>query len=128
MTRAMHMCCGYPDRIDNPDYPKADHRVYHDLVAALDGKVDAISIEDAHCHNDLSLFGRFRDSVAIVGLFGIASSRVESVEEIQARLMQILTVLPREQVIAAPDCGLGFLGHDLAVEKLGNLVKAAMRA
>ena len=40
------MCCGYPDRIDNPYYPKADHMVYHDLVEALDGKIEALSIED----------------------------------------------------------------------------------
>ena len=23
VTRTVHMCCGYPDRLDNPDYPKA---------------------------------------------------------------------------------------------------------
>ena len=127
VNRTMHMCCGYPDRIDNPDYPKADHRVYHDLLAALDGRVDAISIEDAHCNNDLSLFECVRKSVAIVGVFGIASSRVESADEIQHRLEQILAVLPSERVIAAPDCGLGHLGSDLAVKKLRNMVEAASR-
>ena len=36
VVRTVHMCCGYPEHIDQPDYPKADHQVYHQLVAALD--------------------------------------------------------------------------------------------
>ena len=127
VNRTTHMCCGYPDRIDNPDYPKADNRVYYDLLSALDGRVDAISIEDSHCNNDLSLFEHFRKSVAIVGMFGIARSRVESADEIQRRLEQILAILPSERVIAAPDCGLGHLTSDLATRKLRNMVEAAAR-
>jgi methionine synthase II (cobalamin-independent) len=125
ITRTMHMCCGYPDRLDNPDYPKADPQVYHDLVTALDGRVDAISVEDCHCHNDLSLFEKFRVSTAIVGLVDVAVSRVETVAEMTARLNDLLQILPPERLIAAPDCGLGFLGHDLAMIKLRNLTAAA---
>ncbi|MFQ5438315.1 MAG: hypothetical protein ACE5DK_05720 [Paracoccaceae bacterium] len=125
VTRISHMCCGYPDRLDNPDYPKADHGVYHRLVDALDGRIDALSIEDCHCKNDLSLFTRFNRTTAIVGFVEIAVSRIEPVEEIVARMKQVLSVLPQERVIAAPDCGLGFLGRDRAVAKLTNLVEAA---
>lgn len=125
VTRTAHMCCGYPDRIDNPDYPKADHRIYHQLVEALDGKIDALSIEDCHCHNDLSLFEKFHKTAAIVGVVDIASSHVETVEDITARLRELLQVLPPERLIAAPDCGLGFLGHDLSLVKLANMCTAA---
>lgn len=127
VTRTSHMCCGYPDRLDNPDYPKADHQVYHDLVAALDGKIDALSIEDCHCHNGLDLFEKFHRTKAVVGFVDIASSRVETVDEIVARMRQVLQILPAENVIAAPDCGLGFLGRDLAVVKLRNMCQAAKR-
>ncbi|MGI9605348.1 MAG: cobalamin-independent methionine synthase II family protein, partial [Acidimicrobiales bacterium] len=85
VTRAMHMCCGYPDRLDNPEYPKADHMAYHVLVEALDGKVDAMSVEDCHRHNDLSLYEKFTRSAAIVGFVDVAVSKVESVGEIAAR-------------------------------------------
>jgi len=125
VTRVSHMCCGYPDRLDNPDYPKADHRVYHDLVAALDGKIDQLSIEDCHCHNGADLFEKFQKTTAIVGFVEIASSRIESVEEIRTRMRELLEILPAERLIAAPDCGLGFLGRDLAMRKLGNLCAAA---
>ncbi len=125
VMRTSHMCCGYPDRLDNPDYPKADHMVYHQLVEALNGKIDALSIEDCHCKNDMELFERFTKTTAIVGFVEIAVSRVEPVEEITARMRQVLEVLPPERLIAAPDCGLGFLGHDLTIQKLSNLCTAA---
>lgn len=125
VTRISHMCCGYPDRLDNPDYPKADHAVYHDLVTALDGRIDALSIEDCHCHNGASLFEKFQHTKAIVGFVDIAVSRVEPVEEIVERMKSVLGILPPDRVIAAPDCGLGFLGRDLAVRKLRNLAIAA---
>ena len=37
VVRTVHMCCGYPNRLDNPDYPKADNDIYDrlaDLVEA----------------------------------------------------------------------------------------------
>ena len=43
VVRTAHVCCGYPACIDNPDYPRADHMVYHDLVETLDGKIEALS-------------------------------------------------------------------------------------
>jgi 5-methyltetrahydropteroyltriglutamate--homocysteine methyltransferase len=125
VTRTMHMCCGYPDKLDNPSYPKSDHMVYEPLVEALDGKMDAISIEDCHCHNDLSLYEKFTKSTAIVGFVDVAVSRVESVEEIVDRMQQILEVLPPERLIGAPDCGLGFLGLERTMLKLRNLCGAA---
>ncbi|MEM7439833.1 MAG: cobalamin-independent methionine synthase II family protein [Pseudomonadota bacterium] len=124
-TTTVHMCCGYPDRLDNPDYPKADHAVYHALVDALDGVVDMISIEDCHCHNDLTLFERFKRSTAVVGFVDVAVSGVEPIDAITARMRDILQILPPDRLIGAPDCGLGFLGTDLALRKLKNLSVAA---
>ena len=56
LTRTMHMCCGYPDRLDETDYAKADPEVYRRLAGAVEAStVDAVSIEDTHRHNDLAL-------------------------------------------------------------------------
>ena len=125
VVRTAHMCCGYPDRIDNPDYPKADHMVYHDLVEALDGKIEALSIEDCHCKNDLELFEKFKKTTAIVGFVDISVSKIEVVDEVVERMKYVLQVLPQERLIAAPDCGLGFLGTRLSMEKLTVLCDAA---
>ena len=86
-----------------------------------------MSVEDCHRHNDLSLFEKFKKSTAIVGFVDVAVKRVEPVEQIVARMEQVLGVLPPERLIGAPDCGPGFLGTDLAMQKLRNLCIAAGR-
>ena len=125
VTRVMHMCCGYPNKLDDADYPKADQDAYVRIARAVDGVVDQISIEDAHRHNPAELFPLFERSALIVGFITVASSRVEPVDEIRARMDDVLAHVPAERLVAAPDCGLGFLGRDLAMTKLRNLSQAA---
>lgn len=128
VTSVVHLCCGYPDKLDDTDYPKADPQSYLRLAGALDGRVDEISIEDAHRHNPDELFERFEASKLIVGLVRIASSAIEPVDAIARRISHVQSLLPDGQLIAAPDCGLGFLGRDLAVAKLQHLARAAALA
>lgn len=125
VTRVMHMCCGYPNRLDDTDYPKADQDSYIQIARQVDGIADQISIEDAHRHNPETLFSLFDRSSLIVGFVTVASSRIEPVEEITTRMQTVLQHLPPERLLAAPDCGLGFLGRDLAMQKLRNLSEAA---
>ena len=126
VQRVMHMCCGYPDRLDRDDYPKAEREAYVRLADAVEGScVDAVSLEDAHRHNDLALLERFATTRVILGVVAIAKSRVEPVEEIRARLAAALEHIEAARLIAAPDCGLGLLGRDLARGKLANLCAAA---
>ena len=126
VTRVMHMCCGYPGHLDDVDYHKADRQAYFQLAKAIDNSsIHQVSIEDAHRHNDLSLIEQFSNTTVIVGVVAIAKSRVETVEEVAARLTEILQHIDAERLIAAPDCGLGILGPELAVEKLKVLCTAA---
>ena len=125
VNRVVHMCCGYPRYLDDVDYPKADQGSYVRIAQAVDGIADQVSIEDAHRHNPADLFALFEKSALIVGFVTVASSRVEPVEEIRTRMQEVLEHLPSERVIAAPDCGLGFLGRDLAMTKLRNMCDAA---
>jgi 5-methyltetrahydropteroyltriglutamate--homocysteine methyltransferase len=126
VTKVMHMCCGYPNHLDQTDYHKADPQAYFDLAAAVDeSAVDMVSLEDAHRHNDLSLLDRFAKTTVILGVVAVARSRVETVEEVRGRLQAALRHLPAERLVAAPDCGLGFLGRDLAMRKLRVMCEAA---
>ncbi len=125
-TTVMHMCCGYPNYLDEAAYQKAERQVYFDLAAALDDSiVEQISIEDAHQYNDLSLLEHFQRSSVIFGSFTVASSKVESVEQIRERLRLALNHIDVERLVAAPDCGLGLLGRDLAMQKLKAMCEAA---
>ncbi len=126
VTRIVHICCGYPDHLDDKVYHKADPSSYFRLATSLDrSSVHQVSIEDAHRHNDLALLERFRDSTVILGTVAIAQSRVETEEEISGRLMAALDHIDRSRLAVAPDCGLAMLGRDLAMAKLQAMCAAA---
>lgn len=102
VVRTLHICCGYPDRLDNEDYPKAPRDAYFELADAIErSSIHAVSIEDAHRPGDLGLLERFRSTLGHIE---------------PARL------------VAAPDCGLGLLGRDAARAKLAAMCAAARLA
>ena len=126
VTRTVHICCGYPEHLDQEDYVKAAPETYFDLAAALDAAaVDAVSIEDAHRPNDLVLLERFAKTTVILGVVAIAVSRIEAVEAIADRLRRALEHIDAARLWAAPDCGLAMLPRGLARQKLANLCTAA---
>ena len=126
VVRSMHMCCGYPDALDSPDYPKAPKEAYFQLAEAVDrSSVMAVSLEDAHRRNDLSLLERFASTTVILGVIAIAKSRVESIDEVRTHLAEALEHIDAKRLIAAPDCGLGLLGRELTLAKLRILCAAA---
>jgi 5-methyltetrahydropteroyltriglutamate--homocysteine methyltransferase len=128
VQRIVHLCCGYPRHLDQPDEDvyKADPAAYFELAEALDqAEVDAISIEDAHRPSDLRLLELFERSTVILGLVAIAKTRVEPVEEIRARLAEAMLHIDRDRIIAGPDCGLGMLDLETTTSKLVNLTAAA---
>ncbi len=62
VTKVIHMCCGYPDHLDDEDYKKADPNSYHQLASEVDElNIDQVSIEDAHCHNNLELLEKYAE-------------------------------------------------------------------
>ncbi len=120
------MCCGYPGHLDDEDYLKAGADSYFRLAEAIDGScIDQISIEDAHCHNDLALLEKFRASTVILGSVAIAQSRIASPEEIAGRLTAALEHIDPDRLMVAPDCGLMMLDRELAMTKLQNMCAAA---
>ena len=126
VNRVMHMCCGYPDHLDDEEYHKADPMAYFRLASAVDrSSVHQVSIEDAHRNNRLALLEEFRKSTVILGTVAIARSRIEQETEIAARLSAALHRIDRNRLMVAPDCGLAMLGRDLAIAKLKAMCAAA---
>ena len=124
--RVVHVCCGYPDVLDAEDYPKAPKEAYFELAGVLDEvAIDAVSIEDAHRPNHLGLLERFARKKVILGVIAIARSRIEEIEEVRDRLRAALEHIDAQRLLAAPDCGLGLLGRELAQAKLKVLAEAA---
>lgn len=126
VTRTVHICCGYPDRLDRDDYPKADPDAYFRVADALEeSSVQWLSLEDAHRHNDLSLLERFKTTTIIFGVVAVAKSRIEEIDKIRERLRAALSHIDKARLVAAPDCGLGLLSRTQAQEKVRNLCSAA---
>ena len=105
---------------------KPTHSLTSDIADAIDqSSIDEVSIEDAHRHNDLSLLENFKKTTIILGVIAIAKSRVETVEEVRDRLKAALNHIDANRLVAAPDCGLGFLTREMSVAKLKILSDAA---
>ena len=125
IEKITHICCGYPDKIDAVDYPKAPLNSYKKIAKELDRSIiDTVSIEDAHRYNNLEFLEDFANTKIIFGLIKIASSQTEVVDEIINRINEALKHTTKDQLIGAPDCGLGHLPRDLAKTKLKTLVEA----
>ncbi|MEM7531784.1 MAG: cobalamin-independent methionine synthase II family protein [Chloroflexota bacterium] len=126
VTRTVHMCCGYPDELDQADFMKADRNAYHWLAEGIEqSSIEAISLEDAYEHNDLRLLEVFKTTTVIFGAVGIARSRIETVEEIQERLNAALDHIDADRLMVAPDCGLNMLSPAMIEGKLRNMAIAA---
>ncbi len=126
VRKIVHICCGYPNFLDEEDYKKADPDSYHQLAHEMDQlNFDQISIEDAHCANNLKLLELFEKKTIIFGTIAIARSRLESVEEVTGRIKGALEHIDRDRLVIAPDCGLGFLSEELAAAKLDVMCQAA---
>ena len=126
VVRTVHMCCGYPDELDQADFMKADRDAYLTLAGEIEkSTIQAISLEDAYQHNDLTLLEHFKTTTVIFGAVGIARSRIETVEEIAGRLNTALHHIDASRLMVAPDCGLNMLTGEMIKAKLTNMVLAA---
>lgn len=126
IVKITHICCGYPDKLDAIDYPKAPLQSYIELAAPLnDSIIDEISIEDAHRHNQLNLFEIFSKKRIILGVIKIANSKLEIYDEVKSRVKKVTEHIDKERLILAPDCGLGFLPNQLCSDKLKVLTNVA---
>lgn len=121
----IHICCGYPTHLDEHDYKKAENNSYMILADRLDktNNIKAISIEDAHKHNCMDLFNKFKNKILILGVINVCTSKLPDINNTVKRIKQILKIIPKERLYLAPDCGLGFLSWNDAIERLEMLDK-----
>lgn len=128
VKRIVHMCCGYPDFLDDENYKKADPQSYFLLSEMVDkAKFDQLSIEDAHCLNDLKLLELYPNKSIIFGAIAVARSQIEDVDSVVNRIQEALKHIDRDRLIIAPDCGLGLLSPEQAEAKLKIMVAAASK-
>ena len=128
INTTVHLCCGYPQYLDQESFHKADDTSYPQVLPLLEETgVKYASIEDAQCNHDLSYLANLRNLNIVLGVVAIAKSKLETVDEICSRVDEALKYIDKSKIVLAPDCGLGMLSEDLAIKKLSNMVAAANR-
>jgi 5-methyltetrahydropteroyltriglutamate--homocysteine methyltransferase len=116
---AVHLCFGYAHVVH--DKPSG----YSFLPQLADSIADQISIEAAQPNLDLGILRDLAGKTIILGVIGLGDARVESAEEVAARIRRGLAHVPPERLIPAPDCGMKYLDRAVAFGKLASLAAGA---
>jgi 5-methyltetrahydropteroyltriglutamate--homocysteine methyltransferase len=118
-TTAVHICFGYAAIIH--ERPEG----YSFLPELAGSPVQQISIETAQSGLDLGVLRDLTDKTIILGVLDLSDPAVESAETVAGRARRALELLPPEQVVLAPDCGLKYLPRDAAEGKMRALAAGA---
>jgi 5-methyltetrahydropteroyltriglutamate--homocysteine methyltransferase len=118
-TTAVHICFGYAAIIH--ERPEG----YSFLPELAGSPVQQISIETAQSGLDLGVLRDLTDKTIILGVLDLSDPAVETAETVAERARRALELLPPEQVVLAPDCGLKYLPRDAAEGKMRALAAGA---
>lgn len=118
-TTAVHICFGYAAIIH--ERPEG----YSFLPELAGSPVQQISIETAQSGLDLGVLRDLTDKTIILGVLDLSDPSVEAAETVAGRARRALELLPPEQVVLAPDCGLKYLPRDAAEGKMRALAAGA---
>ncbi len=112
---ALHLCFGYAHVVH--ERPSG----YSFLTQLADAIVEQISIEAAQPNLDPGVLKDLSNKTMIVGVISLGDPAVESADTVAARIRRLLTVLPPERLIPAPDCGMKYIDRRTAFAKLKAL-------
>jgi 5-methyltetrahydropteroyltriglutamate--homocysteine methyltransferase len=115
----LHTCFGYAHIVHDrlPGYPFLGE--LRDCVATH------LSLEAAQPDLDPEVLRDVSDKVVVLGVLDLGSSEAETPDVVAERIRRALTVLPPEQLVVAPDCGMKYLSRELAFRKLEAMVEGA---
>lgn len=117
-TTVVHLCFGYAAAVK--DKPTG----YSFLPQLEATRASQISIEAAQPRLDLSVLGKL-DKTLMVGVIDLGTERVETADEVAARIRAALKHVPAERLVLAPDCGMKYLTRQAAFGKLKALADGA---
>jgi 5-methyltetrahydropteroyltriglutamate--homocysteine methyltransferase len=117
-TTVVHLCFGYAAAVK-------DKPTGYSFLPQLEATSAAqISIEAAQPRLDLGVLGGFSKTL-MVGVIDLGSERVETPQEVAARIRAALKHVPAERLVVAPDCGMKYLTREAAFGKLKALAEGA---
>ena len=118
-TTIVHLCFGYA-------YVVSDKPSGYSFLPELDKCLaTAISIEAAEPRLDPAILETLPNKKVLFGVIDLGDQMVETPELIAARLRGALRHISPDRLIAAPDCGMKYLGREVAFGKLRAMVQGA---
>jgi len=117
----VHLCFGYAAVVPGSSKPTG----YSFLPGLADSIAQQISIEAAQPKLDLGVLKDLAGKKILLGVLDLGDPAIETPEQVAARLRAGLKYVARENLIAAPDCGMKYLPRDIAFGKLKALAAGA---
>lgn len=120
----IHVCMGYAYSHALAGSKKSGgYRFAADLARS---SATHISVEAAQPRLDVATLAPLAAAKTVVlGVLDLGDETPESADVVAARIREALRHLPRERLVAAPDCGMKYLGRATALAKLRALVEGA---
>ncbi|HEU5480597.1 MAG TPA: methionine synthase, partial [Candidatus Tumulicola sp.] len=123
---AVHICYGYGIKA-NIDWKKslgAEWRQYEQTFPLLArSSIDQVSLECAHSHVPIDLIGLLPGKDVMVGAIDVATSDVETPEDVAAVIRSALRFVPAERLLPCTNCGMVPLARPIAQAKLEALAR-----
>ena len=116
---AVHICFGYAAIIH--ERPEG----YSFLPEFHGCSCQQVSIETAQSGLDCKVLETLPEKTIILGVIDLEDMAVETPETVADRIRRALPYKDAQQIIVAPDCGMKYLPHDVAFEKLKSMVAGA---
>ena len=130
-TTAVHICYGYGIQANN-DWMSTlgqEWRQYEAVFPALaKSTIQQVSLECYQSHVPPHLTALLEGKDVMVGVIDVASSEIETPEQVADTIGQALQYVPKNRLLACTNCGLAPMDRDVAVKKLQALVQGAALA
>jgi 5-methyltetrahydropteroyltriglutamate--homocysteine methyltransferase len=122
----VHICYGYGIKA-NIDWKKtlgAEWRQYEQTFPLLaHSSIDQVSLECARSHVPIDLIGLLPGKEVMVGAIDVATSEVETPEDVAAVIRSALRFVPAERLLPCTNCGMVPLARPIAQAKLEALAR-----
>jgi 5-methyltetrahydropteroyltriglutamate--homocysteine methyltransferase len=125
---AVHICYGYgiEANVKWKDTLGEEWRQYEQVFPALaQSSIDQVSLECFHSHVPPELMALLKGKEVMVGVIDVASSDIETPEQIADTIGTALQYVPKDKLIACTNCGLAPMSREVAMAKLEALAKGA---
>ena len=123
-TTAVHICYGYGIEA-NIVWKKTlgnEWRQYEQIFPLLArSSIDQVSLECANSRVPIELIGLLEGKDVLVGAIDVATTRVESAEDVAKVIRAALKYVPKERLFPCTNCGMVPLPRDVAAGKLAAL-------